>query len=632
MGEQLFLCGLSDEQRAYAKPARRLLLHGERPNVRLQVENIRDQLLAVEPPLLADLVEIATYVFAADCSVRRGSAYLRNFGEQWRRSFHLVIAVRKPELWSELTRSAALCDALKFLTEDEWRFDFLPLVNPPSISQYLPGLRDERPELPRETSIVMFSGGLDSFAGAAHELHNTRARVLLVSRRTGVGGMVDARQRELARSLKDRYPGRVHHAPVEAGMTRETEAVEHTQRTRSFLLMAIGMVVATMEKSKRLRFYENGIMSVNLPIASQVVGTRATRSTHPRSLLLLQRLGDLVSDSPIQIENPFAYMTKVEVVRTLDGHPLRALIGKTLSCSGTRRLTTMHPHCGKCIQCLQRRIATLGAGAGDVDAEIDYETDLLLDAREEGDDTVMVVSAVRSAFEHRRLNDHGFAVRYAGELAFLADSATQQGHVETILRVNQMYRRHADIIREIIVTATMEHAEAFTDKTLPASCLLRRVQETADLNPEGAPLGEPAPRTLGAQDEPEKLDRKTAAQLIVAVDADRHRILFDGGLGPITGATEFRIIRLLVELNDANRKIHPSRRPTFSGVELASQAGGGDVALIRKAIERIRRKLNRDARDLHDKELDMHALIETVFRSGYRLNPAVDIVSPGELL
>ena len=32
----------------------------------------------------------------------------------------------------------------------------------------------------------------------------------------------------------------------------------------------------------RVHFYENGIISLNLPVCAQVVGGRATRTTHPR--------------------------------------------------------------------------------------------------------------------------------------------------------------------------------------------------------------------------------------------------------------------------------------------------------------------------------------------------------------
>lgn len=628
MAEQLFLCGLSDDQLAQHRSGRRLFLHGPRANVRLDAENIRDRLLSVEPERLTDLMEIAAYVFAADCAVRRGGPYLRNLAERWRRSFHLVIAVRRPEAWNEPTLLAALRGALGFLSEDSWHFEFVALIDPPGSKAYLPGVRRVDLE-PGETNIVMFSGGLDSFAGAVHELNTTRAHVLLMSRR--IGGMTDSCQAELARHLRQHYPDRVSHAPVQAGLTEETEAVEHSQRTRSFLLMAIGLAAAGIEVSNRLCFYENGIMSVNLPISQQVVGTRASRSTHPRSLSLLQNLAVLVAERAVQIDNPFAWLTKVEVVQTLNGRPERPLIGRTLSCSGTRRLTTMSPHCGQCIQCLQRRIATLGAGADDVDSAVDYETDLLLGAREAGDDRVMAVDVVRSAFEHRRLNDDGFAIRYAGELASVADGSTDAERRDTILRTANMYRRHADSVRQIIISATRDHAEAFTDKTLPASCLLRLVQESPEIELHDGPLREPAAQASGPADRLETLDRSRSASLIIAVDGERHQILMDGGLGPIKGATNFAIMKALIELDGKNRERLPSHRPTMSLDELANITSGIDLVAIRKAIERIRKAVRKDHFDVFGFELPQDALIENVSRKGYRLNPQVTVVSAQEL-
>ena len=212
-------------------------------------------------------------------------------------------------------------------------------------------------------SIVLFSGGLDSFAGAVHELLASDRHVVLLSRR--VSGMTDSRQRELADELERRHPRRITHVRVSAGLTDETRAVEHTQRTRSFLLTAMAVVAAEIERTNRIRFYENGIMSVNLPISTQVVGARCSRSTHPHSLMLLQDLCRLISQGDITIENPFVWKTKVEVVKELWGKPEGDAIRRTLSCSRTREITKYQPHCGKCAQCLQRRIATLGAGAAE---------------------------------------------------------------------------------------------------------------------------------------------------------------------------------------------------------------------------------------------------------------------------
>jgi hypothetical protein len=59
---------------------------------------------------------------------------------------------------------------------------------------------------------------------------------------------------------------------------------EYTQRSRSFLYAALGATVAAMVGRDRIRFYENGVVSLNLPVSAQAIGARATRTTHPRVL------------------------------------------------------------------------------------------------------------------------------------------------------------------------------------------------------------------------------------------------------------------------------------------------------------------------------------------------------------
>ena len=55
--------------------------------------------------------------------------------------------------------------------------------------------------------------------------------------------------------------------------------LESTQRSRSFLYIAIGAAIAEMLGKSCVRFYENGVISLNLPICAQVVGAKATRTT-----------------------------------------------------------------------------------------------------------------------------------------------------------------------------------------------------------------------------------------------------------------------------------------------------------------------------------------------------------------
>ena len=470
MADHLFLCGLSQTQLSNYNGGRELQLHGLKKNLRLQVDDIRRRLFEVEPQLLTDLAEIATYVFAVDNLVSRGGDALKNVGKAWRRRFRLVIAVRQPGVWKEPQHLHTLCAALGFLSEDNWDFEFVALEDPPSIQGYVNFAKSEA-ERAVGTSIVLFSGGLDSFAGAVHELLASDRHVVLLSRR--ISGMTDGRQSELADELQRRHPRRITHVRVSAGLKDEIRAVEHTQRTRSFLLTALALLAAEIERTDRICFYENGVMSVNLPISTQVVGARCSRSTHPRSLMLLQDLCRLIRQCDMTIENPFVWKTKVEVVEELWRNPEADAIRRTLSCSKTPQLARYQPHCGKCAQCLQRRIATLGADAAEADPRESYVVDLLLGPREPGVDRALAVDIVRSALEFRRLSDDEFATRFAGEFAWLTMSFQGLAPDEVAHRFIAMFRRHGEAVRAIFMDAAAAHASDLIDHTLPDSCLLQ---------------------------------------------------------------------------------------------------------------------------------------------------------------
>jgi hypothetical protein len=283
MAEHLFLCGLSPAQHAAFRGGTHLQINA---NVILKIEDIRKKYLANLPDLLTDLLEIAAYVFAADNSITRGGPAFRNMGSDWRRSFRLIVAVRAPDCWNSPDVLQALRSLLGFLSDDSWQFQFLLVEEPAPPSSYF-DLRHSNDE-PGASNIILFSGGLDSLAGAVDELRNTNQRIVLVSHNSSP--IATNRQNTLARLLREQHGNRVFHVPVRVNMTQQQPAIEHTQRTRSFLFTAIAAVVANLERAHRIRLFENGIMSVNLPISTQVVGTRATRTTHPHSLRLLERL------------------------------------------------------------------------------------------------------------------------------------------------------------------------------------------------------------------------------------------------------------------------------------------------------------------------------------------------------
>ncbi len=627
MAEHLFLCGLSDAQRATYKGGRELNLHGPKANVRLKLDDIRRNFLMVEPALLADLIEIAAYVFAADCSVSRGGITFPNAGSKWRRTFHLVVAVREPGRWSEPGLLKALREALEFLSDDTWNFTFEEMANPPPIQTYL-NFAEPSPERSGDTSIVLFSGGLDSYAGAVHELTQTNRHVVLMSRR--IEGMTIPRQAELADEIRKRYRRRVTHVSLNAGLTKETAAREHTQRTRTFLLAAMALVAAVMESADRVRFYENGIMSVNLPISGQVVGSRASRSTHPRSLMLLERLGGLIAAPGIKIDNPFIWSTKAEIVSELLQHPESRAISRTLSCSKTREMTLAHPHCGTCAQCLQRRISTLGANAGDLDPKVDYAVDLLVGARHGWEDTAMAVETIRSALEFWRMSEREIATRFSGELGSLATCFENDAPESVARKCADLFKRHGDTVHDILVRAHKEYAQAIFDETLPDTCLVRLAPHSMAPATSVAHHEVPA---LGKADEPTAgAAAHETSEIMLAIDTDLKQVIIEG-IAHLRGSTDFRLFSVLARMHIEDREngLLPINFRTLSGDALADAVSGANDTAARKAIERIRKRIAADWSKLFGGEPEPNAVIENVSRKGYRLNPQVRVVSPDQL-
>lgn len=632
MVEHVFHCGLNQSQLQEMGDGRELQLHGPQANVRLRLDDVRKRLLEVEPELVTDLAEIAVYVFAADCAVRRGGPKLENMGAAWRRNFRMIIAVRQPGAWRHPTRLAALRETLEFLTDDNWVFEFVELTDPPSIHGYL-GLRDNISDDAGGTSVVLFSGGLDSLAGAVHELNTTNRHVVLLSRQ--VGGLTDTRQRELATELQKDYPRRVTHVPVSAGLTKETSADEHTQRTRSFLLSAVAMVAAVIEGSDRVQFFENGIMSVNLPISAQVVGTRASRSTHPRSLRLLNDLAHNLISGDIWIDNPFIWKTKVEVVQELLKRPEGRLVRNTLSCSHTRGLDTYKPHCGKCAQCLQRRISTLGAGATDADdPPAGYKIDLLKGPRQDGSDRAMAIDTIRSAMEFRHLTDEGFAIRFATEFGWLITSFHDQEAEDVALKAIAMFKRHGDAVRDIFVRATEVQAAALVDKTLPSSSLLQTWHEAREF--AGFPISEmptaPA-ETSKANNTVELSDvapqNVAAAEYVLAIDEANKWILVQG-IGAITSSAIFSVMAFLLRSHkeDVEQGLLAENHRAYRPDEIADELGIEDVGLVRQHVRRFRKALAEGFKKLGGIEPKRDAVIEGVGgKRGYRINPRVRLVA-----
>jgi hypothetical protein len=134
--EHLVLCGGVEGPKVLGRTTVQLDLHGPLANVKLSISDIARKLLVNIPDRLVDLLEIATYVYAADGAISRGGKTDSEMGARWRRTLRFKIPVREPTLWGSEPVSAALIETLSFLSDEQYAFDFEPFHSPPSLANY----------------------------------------------------------------------------------------------------------------------------------------------------------------------------------------------------------------------------------------------------------------------------------------------------------------------------------------------------------------------------------------------------------------------------------------------------------------------------------------------------------------
>lgn len=69
---------------------------------------------------LADAVDIAALVYAADLAVSRGNGWIRGAIEPWARDFRFEIGVRDVDFWNRPDVTETLIDVLTFLSDDRF--------------------------------------------------------------------------------------------------------------------------------------------------------------------------------------------------------------------------------------------------------------------------------------------------------------------------------------------------------------------------------------------------------------------------------------------------------------------------------------------------------------------------------
>jgi 7-cyano-7-deazaguanine synthase in queuosine biosynthesis len=305
-----------------------------------------------------DLCEIAAYVYMGDKAVSRGGY------EKWTRNLSYLIAVRDPELWNSV--GEILTNTIATLSGDNVQFKFVPKAK--SKQSEASSVNVERLDFPESDCSCLFSGGLDSFAGAAHLIQEGR-RPLFASHY--VGGALGQVQARLMGAIQNEFGKEFHHFQyrVTSRMNKNTPhkyvRQESSHRARSFLFMSFAAVAAASHGLSDIFICENGVLSLNVPISDARKGSRSTRHAHPLYLYHFNQLVNALYGRQFNVQNPFSLWTKGQEVELLRTTKLYPLIKDTVTCWGYPNQTLRYPdsnHCGYCLPCIVRRVSMIAAG------------------------------------------------------------------------------------------------------------------------------------------------------------------------------------------------------------------------------------------------------------------------------
>ena len=413
------------------------------------------------PNRCLDLLEIAAYVFAADRLTSRGPRAAVEY-QSWSRRLQFIVKVRDYEFWSQTCVGQALEGVLRFATGDQdYKFTFQSgHATPPTNlfdSEYFSMESD------CDISITLFSGGIDSLAGAVQRLEQTNERVCLVSHLSQVGTIKT--QRGLASALRRIYSGRVSAYQFKTSL-QGVRAKEETQRSRPFLYGSIAFALAMAFGQDSFYVFENGITSLNFARRDDLVNARASRTTHPQTIGRLRSLFSLIAERPFSIETPFLWYTKSDVVKSLKESGQGDLLPSSVSCSRTYKSGVNATHCGECFQCLDRRIGIYGAQADKLDNEGLYATNIVTSRIPSGEGKTTAVDYLRQAANFSSWNPHKFYDQTLDELQMLLGwLAGYEDEVELVEKIWALCSQHGKQVGFALRRMRDLHEEVFSPIT-----------------------------------------------------------------------------------------------------------------------------------------------------------------------
>jgi len=232
---------LRAEQRRLPRTYERIWLSTDpqQGNVYLDLARLEESIGGSLGPLVLDLCEVAAYVYLADKAVSRGRY------EKWVRDLSFYIPVREPSRWNEVR--TLLTHTVGTLSGDNVQFHF--------VQKHEPKPRRKRMAIPEPRStpqpdcVALFSGGLDSLAGALYLAEAGRYPLLASHYASGLKSLQSNLAQAVGRELGHTFE-HFQYRVTSCRRPRTRHALttpESSHRARSFLFMSFAAAAAALK-------------------------------------------------------------------------------------------------------------------------------------------------------------------------------------------------------------------------------------------------------------------------------------------------------------------------------------------------------------------------------------------------
>jgi len=190
-------------------------------------------------------------------------------------------------------------------------------------------------------SPCLFSGGLDSAAGAIVLMKNNRDPILS---HTATGNIA------LGKASRLRSQSSLRHLPLIITDMRTEGADFVTGKTRGLIFLSNALVLASSLGRDHLFLPENGPLMINPHVSLQA---EPTKNAHPYLINTLEKIFKRTTQFQVRIDPIFKDMTKAEVAAKVLNE---GIIDISWSCFNVQGQSKM---CGMCFACFVRRLSLL---------------------------------------------------------------------------------------------------------------------------------------------------------------------------------------------------------------------------------------------------------------------------------